>query len=234
MKLSLERKMPSKPKLVIYGVILSILAGSVIYISNGQAKRKSDNQARLQELIAQSGAAEPSQQTTEAVAGQGGVQMPADPVEPAPVVVEMPPLSEDVLSLLDLGAETAKEQAMLTLAKLRAERLKAENQEQEPPQDNKDTQAGFLLADEMPVNGVSGVSFNNEPIERTNSISSLTLRYASRVDGKLVTYVSIGDKGRMIEAKPGSIIEGIVITSISDTKLCAKEANISRCINVTY
>ncbi|WP_339332205.1 hypothetical protein [Aeromonas caviae] len=232
MKLSLERKMPSKPKLVIYGLILSILAVAIIYISAGQAKRKSDNQARLQELIAQSGAAEPSQQATEAVQGEG--QMPTNPVEPAPVVVEMPPLSEDVLSLLDLGAETAKEQAMLTLAKIRSERLKAENEKQEPPQDNKDTQGGFLLADEMPVNGVSGVSFNNEPIVKTSSISSLTLRYASRVDGKLVTYVSIGDKGRMIEAKPGSIIEGIVITSISDTKLCAKEASISRCINVTY
>ncbi|OLF56818.1 hypothetical protein BTN33_22795 [Aeromonas veronii] len=228
MKFKLESKLPSKAKTITYLGLLLIVLGLTAYIYSIQAQKKEENKQRLQELIAQSGG-----DANAEIASNNSLPVNApqanSPV--APAQVDMPPLSEDITTLLDLGKQKAKEQAQLALEKVQAERKKASNDGAGVVVQQ---QGGFLLSDEMPASGTygqSGVSFNERATPERQGINSLEFRYASRIDGKLIAYVSIGEKGRMVEAKQGSIIEGIKITSISETQLCATQGKTSRCIS---
>lgn len=231
MNFKLESKLPSKAKMITYLALLFFVLVTFAYIYSIQAQKKEENKQRLQELIAQSGGSDNA-----AISSDNSLPINTQQTSAtvAPASVDMPPLSEDITTLLDLGKKKAKEQAQLALEKVQAERKKAST---EGATVQVQQQGGFLLSDEMPASGTygqSGVSFNERATPERQGINSLEFRYASRIDGKLIAYVSIGEKGRMVEAKQGSIIDGIKITSLSDTKLCATQGKTSRCINMSY
>lgn len=228
--MNLDKNLPSKKKLFVYIGALVLVCGAAAYIYSSNAEKKAAKNERLQQLIAQSKGSTSSAPDF-SLGPAGGIVDSA----PVPTTTELPELSSEIRELLDYGARRAKAEAKLAARKAEEDEKKlgktgvggSSGENQLSPGE------GFLLKDEQPLG--MGISFNTPKPSRTySSLEQLTLRYAAKVDGKLTAYVSVGESGRMMPAQVGKVIEGMKITSITDSQLCASQGKSTRCITMSY
>ncbi len=231
--MNLDKNLPNKKKLFVYLGVLVLVCGAAAYVYSSNVEKKAAKNERLQQLIAQSKGSTSS--TPDFSIGPTGGIVESAPVAPVPSTTELPELSSEIRELLDYGARRAKAEAKLAARKAEEDEKKlgktgvdgSSGENQLSPGE------GFLLKDEQPLG--MGISFNTPKPSRTySSLEQLTLRYAAKVDGKLTAYVSVGESGRMIPAQVGKVIEGMKITSITDSQLCASQGKSTRCITMSY
>ena len=223
--MSLDKNLPSKNKLFVYFGALLLVCGVSAYIYSSNAEKKAAKNERLQQLIAQSKNGAPDLSLGPA----GGIVVSA----PVPTTTDLPELSSEIRELLDYGARRAKAEAKLAARKAEEDEKKLGKTGVSSGETSTSPGEGFLLKDEQPLG--MGISFNTpKPTKTYSSLEQLTLRYAARVDGKLTAYVSVGESGRMIPAQVGKVIEGMKITSITDSQLCASQGKSTRCITMSY
>lgn len=226
--MSLDKNLPSKNKLFVYFGALVLVCGVSAYIYSSNAEKKAAKNERLQQLIAQSkGSANGAPDVS--LGPAGGIVDSA----PVPTTTDLPELSSEIRELLDYGARRAKAEAKLAARKAEEDEKKLGKTGGSSGENSTSPGEGFLLKDEQPLG--MGISFNTpKPSKTYSSLEQLTLRYAARVDGKLTAYVSVGESGRMIPAQVGKVIEGMKITSITDSQLCASQGKSTRCITMSY
>lgn len=238
---------PNQKKIFLLAGVVAFggLFGGYMYYS-GQAK-KAEREAKLRALLGSQGGA------AEMVPASNGMGMPTEtpgmitpPPPPALVAVSSP--SDDLEQLLRLGERRAVAQAQLEALKVESE-VSAEKQKingdgatDNMPATPQPMPGAFTLAGEMPVGmGINttpvgtGITFNESPkIPVLSSLDKLTLRYTSKVDGKIIAYVSMGESGPLISVTPGSTVEKVRITSVSEDRVCASQNKSVRCMNVYY
>lgn len=226
--MSLDKNPPSKNKLFVYFGALVLVCGVSAYIYSSNAEKKAAKNERLQQLIAQSkGSANGAPDVS--LGPAGGIVDSA----PVPTTTDLPELSSEIRELLDYGARRAKAEAKLAARKAEEDEKRLGKTGGSSGENSTSPGEGFLLKDEQPLG--MGISFNTpKPSKTYSSLEQLTLRYAARVDGKLTAYVSVGESGRMIPAQVGKVIEGMKITSITDSQLCASQGKSTRCITMSY
>lgn len=226
--MNLDKNLPSKKKLFVYLGVLVLVCGAAAYIYSSNAEKKAAKNERLQQLIAQSQGSTSS--APDFSLGPAGSIVDSAPV---PTTTELPELSSEIRELLDYGARRAKAEAKLAARKAEEDEKKLGKTGVSTGENPTSPGEGFLLKDEQPLG--MGISFNTpKPTRAYSSLEQLTLRYAARVDGKLTAYVSVGESGRMIPAQVGKVIEGMKITSITDSQLCASQGKSTRCITMSY
>ncbi|WP_324047783.1 hypothetical protein [Aeromonas caviae] len=226
--MNLNKNLPSKNKLFVYLGVLVLVCGSAAYVYSSNAEKKAVKNERLQQLIAQSKGSTSSAPDFSLGPAAGIVDS-----APVPTTTELPELSSEIKELLGYGARRAKAEAKLAARKAEEDEKKLGKTGGGTGENPVSPGEGFLLKDEQPLG--MGISFNTPKPSRTySSLEQLTLRYAARVDGKLTAYVSVGESGRMIPAQVGKVIEGMKITSITDSQLCASQGKSTRCITMSY
>lgn len=226
--MNLDKNLPSKKKLFVYLGVLVLVCGAAAYIYSSNAEKKAVKNERLQQLIAQSKGSTSSAPDFSLGPAAGIVDS-----APVPTTTELPELSSEIKELLGYGARRAKAEAKLAARKAEEDEKKLGKTGGGTGENPVSPGEGFLLKDEQPLG--MGISFNTPKPSRTySSLEQLTLRYAARVDGKLTAYVSVGESGRMIPAQVGKVIEGMKITSITDSQLCASQGKSTRCITMSY